>query len=234
MKSQDDTASKKSNFINDLINADLESGRFDSRVQTRFPPEPNGYLHVGHAKAICVNFNISREYSGVFNLRYDDTNPVTENTEFVDGIFEDLEWLLGETLEREPLHTSSYFDQLYMWAEKLIQDGKAYVDSQDGDTISEQRGGFQKPGVNSPYRGRDVEENLNLFREMRSGKFSDGECVLRAKISMNHDNMNMRDPIMYRIRHENHYRTGDDWCIYPTYVIVLKWIRPLILLGTSP
>ena len=217
MKSQDDTASKKSNFINDLINADLESGRFDSRVQTRFPPEPNGYLHVGHAKAICVNFNISREYSGVFNLRYDDTNPMTENTEFVDGIFEDLEWLLGEPLEKEPLHTSSYFDQLYMWAEKLIQDGKAYVDSQDGDTISEQRGGFQKSGVNSPYRGRDVEENLNLFREMRSGKFSDGECVLRAKISMSHDNMNMRDPIMYRIRHENHYRTGDDWCIYPTY-----------------
>ncbi len=217
MKSQDDTASKKSNFINDLINADLESGRFDSRVQTRFPPEPNGYLHVGHAKAICVNFNISREYSGVFNLRYDDTNPVTENTEFVDGIFEDLEWLLGETLEREPLHTSTYFDQLYMWAEKLIHDGKAYVDSQDGDAISEQRGGFQKPGVNSPYRERGVEENLNLFRGMRSGKFSDGECVLRAKISMGHDNMNMRDPIMYRIRHENHYRTGDEWCIYPTY-----------------
>ena len=217
MKSQDDTASKKSNFINDLINADLESGRFDSRVQTRFPPEPNGYLHVGHAKAICVNFNISREYSGVFNLRYDDTNPVTENTEFVDGIFEDLEWLLGETLQTEPLHTSTYFDQLYIWAEKLIQDGKAYVDSQDGDTISEQRGGFQKPGTNSPYRERGVEENLNLFREMRSGKFSDGECVLRAKISMDHDNMNMRDPIMYRIRHENHYRTGDEWCIYPTY-----------------
>ena len=217
MKSHDNTASKKTNFINNLINADIESGRFDSRVQTRFPPEPNGYLHVGHAKAICVNFNISRDYSGVFNLRYDDTNPMTENTEFVEGILEDLEWLLGESLERKPLHTSAYFDQLYTWAEKLINDGKAYVDNQDGDTISEQRGGFQKPGINSPYRDRSTEENLNLFREMRSGKFSDGECVLRAKISMDHDNMNMRDPIMYRIRHENHYRTGDEWCIYPTY-----------------
>ena len=217
MKSHDNTASKKTNFINNLINDDIESGRFDSRVQTRFPPEPNGYLHVGHAKAICVNFNISRDYSGVFNLRYDDTNPMTENTEFVEGILEDLEWLLGESLERKPLHTSAYFDQLYMWAEKLINDGKAYVDNQDGDTISEQRGGFQKPGINSPYRDRSIEENLNLFREMRSGKFSDGECVLRAKISMDHDNMNMRDPIMYRIRHEDHYRTGDEWCIYPTY-----------------
>ena len=217
MKSHDNTSSKKPNFINNLINDDIESGRFDSRVQTRFPPEPNGYLHVGHAKAICVNFNISRDYSGVFNLRYDDTNPMTENTEFVEGILEDLEWLLGESLERKPLHTSAYFDQLYTWAEKLISDGKAYVDNQDGDTISEQRGGFQKPGINSPYRDRSIEENLNLFREMRSGKFSDGECVLRAKISMDHDNMNMRDPIMYRIRHENHYRTGDEWCIYPTY-----------------
>jgi glutaminyl-tRNA synthetase len=217
MKSHDNTSSKKPNFINNLINDDIESGRFDSRVQTRFPPEPNGYLHVGHAKAICVNFNISRDYSGIFNLRYDDTNPMTENTEFVEGILEDLEWLLGESLERKPLHTSAYFDQLYTWAEKLISDGKAYVDNQDGDTISEQRGGFQKPGINSPYRDRSIEENLNLFREMRSGKFSDGECVLRAKISMDHDNMNMRDPIMYRIRHENHYRTGDEWCIYPTY-----------------
>ena len=217
MKSHDNTSSKKPNFINNLINDDIESGRFDSRVQTRFPPEPNGYLHAGHAKAICVNFNISRDYSGIFNLRYDDTNPMTENTEFVEGILEDLEWLLGESLERKPLHTSAYFDQLYTWAEKLISDGKAYVDNQDGDTISEQRGGFQKPGINSPYRDRSIEENLNLFREMRSGKFSDGECVLRAKISMDHDNMNMRDPIMYRIRHENHYRTGDEWCIYPTY-----------------
>ena len=217
MKSQDDVPSKKSNFITDKIDADLQSGRFDGRVQTRFPPEPNGYLHVGHAKAICLNHSIAKDYSGLFNLRYDDTNPVTENSEFVTGMHEDIQWLLEEDLESTPLHTSEYFDQLYAWAEELIMDGKAYVDSQDGETISEQRGGFQEPGVNSPYRDRSIEENLALFRDMRSGKFSDGECVLRAKISMSHDNMNMRDPIMYRIRHENHFRTGGEWCIYPTY-----------------
>ena len=217
MKSQDDVPSKKSNFITDKIDADLQSGRFDGRVQTRFPPEPNGYLHVGHAKAICLNHSIAKDYSGLFNLRYDDTNPVTENSEFVTGMREDIQWLLEEDLESTPLHTSEYFDQLYAWAEELIMDGKAYVDSQDGETISEQRGGFQEPGVNSPYRDRSIEENLALFRDMRSGKFSDGECVLRAKISMSHDNMNMRDPIMYRIRHENHFRTGGEWCIYPTY-----------------
>ena len=217
MKSQDDVPSKKSNFITDKIDADLQSGRFDGRVQTRFPPEPNGYLHVGHAKAICLNHSIAKDYSGLFNLRYDDTNPVTENSEFVTGMHEDIQWLLEEDLESTPLHTSEYFDQLYAWAEELIMDGKAYVDSQDGETISEQRGGFQEPGVNSPYRDRNIEENLALFRDMRSGKFSDGECVLRAKISMSHDNMNMRDPIMYRIRHENHFRTGREWCIYPTY-----------------
>lgn len=217
MKSQDDVPSKKSNFITDKIDADIQSGRFDGRVQTRFPPEPNGYLHVGHAKAICLNHSIAKDYSGLFNLRYDDTNPVTENSEFVTGMREDIQWLLEEDLESTPLHTSEYFDQLYAWAEELIIDGKAYVDSQDGETISEQRGGFQEPGVNSPYRDRSIEENLALFRDMRSGKFSDGECVLRAKISMSHDNMNMRDPIMYRIRHENHFRTGGEWCIYPTY-----------------
>lgn len=217
MKSQDDVPSKKSNFITDKIDADIQSGRFNGRVQTRFPPEPNGYLHVGHAKAICLNHSIAKDYSGLFNLRYDDTNPVTENSEFVTGMREDIQWLLEEDLESTPLHTSEYFDQLYAWAEDLIIDGKAYVDSQDGETISEQRGGFQEPGVNSPYRDRSIEENLALFRDMRSGKFSDGDCVLRAKISMSHDNMNMRDPIMYRIRHENHFRTGGEWCIYPTY-----------------
>lgn len=217
MKSQDDVPSKKSNFITDKIDADIQSGRFNGRVQTRFPPEPNGYLHVGHAKAICLNHSIAKDYSGLFNLRYDDTNPVTENSEFVTGMREDIQWLLEEDLESTPLHTSEYFDQLYAWAEDLIMAGKAYVDSQDGETISEQRGGFQEPGVNSPYRDRSIEENLALFRDMRSGKFSDGECVLRAKISMSHDNMNMRDPIMYRIRHENHFRTGGEWCIYPTY-----------------
>ena len=217
MKSQDDVPSKKSNFITDKIDADIQSGRFNGRVQTRFPPEPNGYLHLGHAKAICLNHSIAKDYSGLFNLRYDDTNPVTENSEFVTGMREDIQWLLEEDLESTPLHTSEYFDQLYAWAEDLIMAGKAYVDSQDGETISEQRGGFQEPGVNSPYRDRSSEENLALFRDMRSGKFSDGECVLRAKISMSHDNMNMRDPIMYRIRHENHFRTGGEWCIYPTY-----------------
>ncbi len=217
MKSQDDVPSKKSNFITDKIDADIQSGRFNGRVQTRFPPEPNGYLHLGHAKAICLNHSIAKDYSGLFNLRYDDTNPVTENSEFVTGMREDIQWLLEEDLESTPLHTSEYFDQLYAWAEDLIMAGKAYVDSQDGETISEQRGGFQEPGVNSPYRDRSIEENLALFRDMRSGKFSDGECVLRAKISMSHDNMNMRDPIMYRIRHENHFRTGGEWCIYPTY-----------------
>ena len=217
MKSQDDVPSKKSNFITDKIDADIQSGRFNGRVQTRFPPEPNGYLHVGHAKAICLNHSIAKDYSGLFNLRYDDTNPVTENSEFVTGMREDIQWLLEEDLESTPLHTSEYFDQLYAWAEDLIMAGKAYVDSQDGETISEQRGGFQEPGVNSPYRDRSSEENLALFRDMRSGKFSDGDCVLRAKISMSHDNMNMRDPIMYRIRHENHFRTGGEWCIYPTY-----------------
>ena len=217
MKSQDDVPSKKSNFITDKIDADIQSGRFNGRVQTRFPPEPNGYLHVGHAKAICLNHSIAKDDSGLFNLRYDDTNPVTENSEFVTGMREDIQWLLEEDLESTPLHTSEYFDQLYAWAEDLIMAGKAYVDSQDGETISEQRGGFQEPGVNSPYRDRSIEENLALFRDMRSGKFSDGDCVLRAKISMSHDNMNMRDPIMYRIRHENHFRTGGEWCIYPTY-----------------
>ena len=152
---------KSLNFIEHIIEEDLQNGYSKEDLRFRFPPEPNGYLQVGQAKAICVNFSISRDYSGVFNLRYDDTNPMTENTEFVEGILEDLEWLLGESLERKPLHTSAYFDQLYMWAEKLISDGKAYVDNQDGDTISEQRGGFQKPGINSPYRDRSIEETVS-------------------------------------------------------------------------
>ena len=217
MDSQTASSGDISNFIVDLIEADIESGRFSGRVQTRFPPEPNGYLHVGHAKAICLNASIANNYSGVFNLRYDDTNPSTENMDFVAAIRDDLQWLLGEDIESEPLHTSQYFDRLYLWAEELIAKGKAYVDDQDGEKISEQRGGFQEPGIDSPFRNRSEEENLLLFREMRSGKFKDGECVLRAKISMDHDNMNMRDPIMYRIRHESHFRTGNEWCIYPTY-----------------
>jgi len=217
MEMQDEPARKKSNFIIDLVEADLDSNRFDGRVQTRFPPEPNGFLHVGHAKAICLNSSIANDYSGVFNLRYDDTNPVTESSEFVASIKDDLQWLLGTELETEALHTSDYFEQLYLWAEDLILKGKAYVDHQNAETISNQRGGFQEPGVNSPYRDRSTEENLNLFREMREGTFSEGECVLRAKIDMGHDNMNMRDPIMYRVRTEEHFRTGSEWCIYPTY-----------------
>jgi glutaminyl-tRNA synthetase len=208
---------KKSNFIQDFIDADLESGRFHSHVQTRFPPEPNGFLHAGHAKAICLNFGIARDYSGIFNLRFDDTNPVTENSDYVSSIREDIEWLLGQELGSEPLHTSDYFEQLYAWAELLIKDEKAYVDDQNAETISAHRGSFREAGHNSPFRDRSVEENLHIFREMRSGKFSEGDCVLRAKIAMDHDNMNMRDPVMYRIRKESHFRTGDKWCIYPTY-----------------
>ncbi|MBG02178.1 MAG: glutamine--tRNA ligase [Acidimicrobiaceae bacterium] len=217
MESNSESSSARSNFITDLIAEDLESNRFDQRVQTRFPPEPNGFLHVGHAKAICINSSISRDHSGVFNLRYDDTNPVTESIEFTTAILDDLQWLLGEELETAPLHTSDYFEQLYLWAEDLINKGKAYVDDQDAETISIQRGSFQESGIDSPNRERDIEENLRIFREMRAGKFSDGECVLRAKIAMDHGNMNMRDPIMYRVRHEEHFRTGKEWCIYPTY-----------------
>lgn len=208
---------KKSNFIQDLIDEDLKSSRFNTHVQTRFPPEPNGFLHAGHAKAICLNFGIARDYSGLFNLRFDDTNPVTENSEYVFSIRKDLEWLLGEELESDPLHTSDYFEQLYLWAELLIKNGKAYVDDQDAETISIQRGSFQEVGVNSPFRNRSPEENLLIFKEMRAGTFTEGDCVLRAKIAMDHVNMNMRDPVMYRIRNERHFRTGDTWCIYPTY-----------------
>ena len=217
METQGESPIKKSNFIIDLVEADLDSNRYDGRVQTRFPPEPNGFLHVGHAKAICLNSSIANDYSGVFNLRYDDTNPVTESTEFVASIKDDLQWLLGEELKTVPLHTSDYFKQLYLWAEDLIMKGKAYVDDQDVKTISKQRGGFQETGLNSPYRDRGTEENLHLFREMRAGKFYEGECVLRAKIDMGHDNMNMRDPIMYRVKTEEHFRTGKEWNIYPTY-----------------
>ena len=217
MESNGESSSTRSNFITDLIAKDLESNRFDQRVQTRFPPEPNGFLHVGHAKAICINSSIAQDHSGVFNLRYDDTNPVTESVEFAAAIQDDLQWLLGEELETAPVHTSDYFEQLYLWAEDLITKGKAYVDDQDAETISIQRGGFQEPGIDSPNRDRDAEENLRLFREMRAGKFSDGECVLRAKIAMDHGNMNMRDPIMYRVRDEEHFRTGKKWSIYPTY-----------------
>jgi len=203
------------NFVRDLIRQQLADGTA-SRVQTRFPPEPNGYLHIGHAKAICVDFGMAAEFGGICKLRFDDTNPVTEDTEYVDAIVDDVRWL-GFEPHGEPVYASDYFEQLYQWAEHLITTGHAYVDDQDGDTISAQRGGYGKPGIESPFRTRSVDENLDLFRRMRAGEFADGSRVLRAKIDMQHENMQFRDPVMYRIRHAHHHRTGDGWCIYPTY-----------------
>ncbi len=202
-------------FIREKIRDDNESGRYQGRVQTRFPPEPNGYLHIGHAKSIGVNFGIAADFDGVCNLRFDDTNPETEDQDFVDGIVSDIEWLGYEP--NSVVYASDYFEQLYLWAESLIERGLAYVDDQDAETISDQRGGFTTPGVDSPFRDRSVEENLVLFRGMRAGDFAEGERVLRARIDMNHQNMQMRDPVLYRIRHAHHVRTGDSWVIYPTY-----------------
>jgi glutaminyl-tRNA synthetase len=204
------------NIVRDRVLADNEAGTFGGRVQTRFPPEPNGYLHIGHAKAITVDFGIAAEFGGVCNLRFDDTNPTTEDADYVDGIVADLAWL-GYPLDGEPLYTSDYFQQLYEWAELLIADGLAYVDEQDGATISAQRGGYGRPGVESPFRDRPAEESLALFRRMRDGEFPDGSRVLRARIDMQHENMQMRDPVMYRILHAPHHRTGDGWKVYPTY-----------------
>lgn len=211
-----DARSAAANFVHDLAVEHAAQGTFGGRVLTRFPPEPNGYLHIGHAKAITTDFELAREFDGVCNLRFDDTNPDTEDTSFVDGIIEDLAWL-GYPLDREPLFASDYFGQLVRWAELLIEQGLAYVDDQDGETISEQRGGYGNPGVESPHRDRSVAENLDLFERMEAGEFGEGERVLRAKIDMQHDNMQMRDPIMYRIRDEAHHRTGTTWKIYPTY-----------------
>lgn len=203
-------------FIRDLVQQDAVDGTFGGRVQTRFPPEPNGYLHIGHAKSICLNFGLAEEVGGTCNLRFDDTNPETEDEEFVQAITDDIAWL-GYTSSGPTRFASDYFEQLYLWAESLVERGLAYVDDQDSETMSANRGGFTEPGVDSPWRDRTVEENLDLFRRMRAGEFADGERVLRAKIDMNHENMQMRDPVLYRIRHKHHYRTGDTWCIYPTY-----------------
>jgi glutaminyl-tRNA synthetase len=205
-----------SNFVRDLVRADLEQGTFGGRVQTRFPPEPNGYLHIGHAKAITVDFGIADEFGGVCNLRFDDTNPDTEDTSYVDGIVADLAWL-GFPIEGEPLYASDYFEQLYDWAELLITKGLAYVDEQDSETISAQRGGYGNAGVESPHRDRSIADNLDLFRKMRAGEIPEGGAVLRARIDMQHENMQLRDPIMYRIRGVHHHRTGALWNIYPTY-----------------
>lgn len=205
---------KRLNFLEEIIEADLKSGKVDS-VLTRFPPEPNGYLHLGHAKSICINFGLAQKYGGKTNLRFDDTNPTKEDTEYVDSIKEDIKWL-GFQWDKEK-YASDYFDQLYTWAEELIQKGLAYVDDQTQEEISKGRGTVDKPGVESPYRNRSVEENLRLFREMRDGKYADGEKVLRAKIDMASPNMMFRDPLLYRIKHASHHRTGDKWCIYPMY-----------------
>jgi len=204
------------NFIKDIIDDDLRTGKYEGRVHTRFPPEPNGYLHIGHAKSICLNFGLAEEYNGKCNLRFDDTNPETENEEFVKAIQEDVKWL-GFDWEDRMYFASDYFEQLYQYAVELIKKGKAYVDSLSPEEIREYRGTLTEPGKESPYRNRSVEENLELFEAMRRGKFPEGAHVLRAKIDMAHPNLNMRDPVMYRIKHVPHYRTGTQWCIYPTY-----------------
>ncbi|HVO21610.1 MAG TPA: glutamine--tRNA ligase/YqeY domain fusion protein [Anaeromyxobacter sp.] len=204
------------NFLADIIEEDLRTGRTGGRVVTRFPPEPNGYLHIGHAKSILLNFGLAKAYGGRTNLRFDDTNPVTEDTEYVESIEADVRWLGGDFGDRV-FYASDYFERMYECAERLVQEGKAYVDSQNQDQIREQRGSFDRPGVNSPFRDRPAAESLDLFRRMRKGEFEDGACVLRARIDMAHKNVIMRDPLLYRIRHAHHHRTGDRWCIYPMY-----------------
>jgi glutaminyl-tRNA synthetase len=205
---------KSLNFIEEIIEEDLRSGKYKS-VVTRFPPEPNGYLHIGHAKSIVLNFGLSKQYGGYTNLRFDDTNPLTEDTEYVESIKEDVRWLGFEW--KNELYASDYFDKLYAFALTLIRKGKAYVDDSSPEEIAAAKGTPTEPGVDSPFRNRSVDENLQLFEEMRQGKYPDGAKVLRAKIDMQHPNMHMRDPLMYRIKHAHHHRTGDDWCIYPMY-----------------
>ncbi len=215
MEAQIDNNEKPSlNFIEEIIENDLRNGVYKSII-TRFPPEPNGYLHIGHAKSICLNFGLAIKYGGKTNLRFDDTNPVKEEVEYVDSIKEDIKWLGFKWADE--FYASDYFEQLYDWAIVLIKKELAYVDDQTLEEIRVNRGTIQTPGKNSPYRDRSVEENLKLFQEMREGKYADGEKILRAKIDMAHSNMHMRDPLMYRILHAEHHRTGNDWCIYPMY-----------------
>jgi glutaminyl-tRNA synthetase len=204
------------NFIRNIIADDVKNGKNGGNVLTRFPPEPNGYLHIGHAKSICLNFGLAAEFGGLCNFRFDDTNPGKEELEYVDSIMNDVRWL-GFDWEDRFFHASDYFEQLYDWAISIIKAGKAYVDSLSPDEIREHRGTLTEPGRESPYRNRPVEENLDLFQRMRAGEFKDGEHVLRAKIDMTSPNINLRDPVMYRIRHMSHWRTGDKWCIYPMY-----------------
>ncbi len=203
------------NFLEEIIENDIADGKNGGRVHTRFPPEPNGYLHIGHATSICLNFGLAKKYNGKCNLRFDDTNPVTEDTEYVDSIRNDIEWL-GFTWDNE-FYASDYFDQMYGFALTLIEKGLAYVDDSTAEEIAAMKGSTIAPGSDSPYRNRSIEENLQLFGEMRDGKYKDGEKTLRAKIDMAHPNLLLRDPLMYRIKHEHHHRTGDKWCIYPMY-----------------
>ncbi len=209
-------AAVRPNFIRDIIVRDLETNKYGGRVQTRFPPEPNGYLHIGHAKSICLNFGLAADFGGKCNLRFDDTNPSKEETEYVDSIMEDVRWL-GFDWEDRLFYASDYFDQLYEWAVQLIKAGKAYVCDLTAEQIREYRGTLTEPGRESPYRNRTIEENLDLFERMRAGEFPDGSRTLRAKIDMASPNLNMRDPVMYRILHAEHHRTGNRWCIYPMY-----------------
>jgi len=210
------TNEEKRDFIRDIIDEDNKTKKYKGRVHTRFPPEPNGYLHIGHAKSICLNFGIAKDYNGKCNLRFDDTNPAKEEEEYVKSIIEDVKWL-GFDWEDRLFFGSDYFDQMHKWAVDLVKKGKAYVDDLSADEISDFRGTLKKPGIESFYRDRSIKENLELFEKMRKGEFKDGEKVLRAKIDMAHPNLNMRDPVMYRVLHASHHRQGDKWCIYPMY-----------------
>ncbi len=203
-----------SNFIRDIIDEDIKSHKHEGKVHTRFPPEPNGYLHIGHAKSICLNFGLANDYNGLCNLRFDDTNPVKEDIEYVESIEEDIRWL-GFDWEDRMYYASDYFDRMYEFAEQLIIEGKAFVDSSSAEEIKNSRGTPTEPGQESPYRTRSVEENLKLFREMKAGKHEDAAHVLRAKIDMASPNMHMRDPVIYRIKKSTHHNTGDKWVIYP-------------------
>lgn len=212
----DPVENKPLNFIEEIVEEDLRNGKNNARIHTRFPPEPNGYIHIGHAKAICLSFGIAQKYNGKCNLRFDDTNPVTEDVEYVDAIKEDIQWL-GFKWFGEPHYASDYFDQLFEWAVKMIKAGKAYVDEGSAEELSADRGKPTQAGKESAFRNRSAEENLDLFMRMRNGEFPDGSKVLRAKIDMTSPNMHMRDPVLYRIKHAHHHRTGDKWCIYPMY-----------------
>ena len=209
-------SSHPSDFIRQIVTADCKAGKWDGRVVTRFPPEPNGYFHIGHAKSIWINYGIALDFDGEFHLRFDDTNPISEEQEYIDAIQEDLRWL-GCDWGKHLYFASDYFEQMYEYAVQLVKAGKAYVDDLTAEEIREHRGTLRESGVNSPYRNRSPEENLDLFERMKTGEFGDGTRVLRAKIDMAHPNMNMRDPVIYRIRHAHHPHRGDDWCIYPMY-----------------